>query len=55
MGMLLFANSGNYFLMGAKVEIFKYLNSIFTLLFSILALIQIVSFFWKHKKNESLE
>lgn len=55
MGMLLFANSGNYFLIGSKVVIFKYLNSIFTLLFSLLALIQIVSFFSKHKKNENLE
>ena len=50
-GMLVFAHSGNYFLLERKAQFGKYINVIFTALFSILALGQVVKLFWKNKKN----
>lgn len=49
-GMMLFAQTGNYFLIDKKAEIGKYLNIIFTLIFSGLALIQLINLFWKRRK-----
>jgi len=50
-GMLIFAHTGKYFLIESKAQFGKYLNIVFTVLFSGLALGQIVKLFWKHKKN----
>lgn len=52
-GMLLFAETGNYFLTDNKAIIGKYLNTIFTILFLALALIQIINFFWRRNNNNS--
>lgn len=49
-GMMLFAQTGNYFLIDKKAEIGKYLNAIFTFLFLGLTLIQFVNLFWKRRK-----
>ena len=49
-GMMLFAQAGNYFLIDRKAAIGKYLNIIFTLIFSGLALIQFINLFWKRRK-----
>ncbi|MFK5957396.1 MAG: hypothetical protein QM495_00840 [Lutibacter sp.] len=49
-GMMLFAQTGNYFLINKKALIGKYLNSIFTLLFAGLALIQLINMFRKRRK-----
>jgi len=49
-GMMLFAQTGNYFLIDNKEAIGKYLNIIFTLIFSGLALIQLINLFWKRRK-----
>ncbi len=48
-GMMLFAQTGNYFLIDKKAAIGKYLNIIFTLIFSGLALIQLINLFWKRR------
>lgn len=48
-GMMLFAQTGNYFLIGKKAVIGEYLNVIFTLIFSGLALIQLINLFWKRR------
>lgn len=50
-GMLIFAHTGKYFLIESKAQFGKYLNIVFAVLFSGLALGQIVKFFWKDKKN----
>lgn len=49
-GMMLFAQTGNYFLIDKKAAIGKYLNIIFTFLFLGLAFIQFVNLFWKRRK-----
>lgn len=49
-GMMLFAQTGNYFLIDKKAAIGEYLNVIFTLIFSGLALIQLINLFWKRRK-----
>ncbi len=49
-GMMLFAQTGNYFLIDKKAAIGKYLNIIFTLIFSTLALVQFINLFWKRRK-----
>jgi threonine/homoserine/homoserine lactone efflux protein len=49
-GMMLFAQTGNYFLIDKKAAIGKYINIIFTLLFSGLAFFQLLSLFWKRRK-----
>ncbi len=49
-GMLFFAQTGNYFLIDKKMAINKYLNVIFTLIFSVLALFQFINLFWKRRK-----
>lgn len=51
-GIMIFAQTGSYFLMDSNAAINKYLNTIFALLFSVLAFIQITNFFWKKKKNK---
>lgn len=48
-GMLLFAHTGKYFLLDNKIQIGKYVNSIFAILFSVLAVGQLVKFSWKYK------
>lgn len=53
-GMFLFAETGNYFLIDSKAIIGKYLNTIFSILFSALSFIQIINFFWKRKNNSSI-
>ncbi|WP_111709102.1 hypothetical protein [Lutibacter citreus] len=52
-GMILFTEAGNYFLTDKKAIISKYLNIIFTILFSALALIQIINFFLKRNNNNA--
>jgi len=49
-GMMLFAQTGNYFLIDKKALIGNYLNNIFALLFSALALMQLMNMFWKRRK-----
>lgn len=49
-GMMLFAQTGNYFLIDKKAAIGKYLNVIFTFLFLGLAFIQFINLFWKRRK-----
>lgn len=49
-GMMLFAQTGNYFLIDKKAAIGKYLNVIFTFIFLGLTLIQFISLFWKRRK-----
>lgn len=49
-GMMLFAQTGNYFLIDKKALIGNYLNNIFTLLFAGLALMQLINMFWKRRK-----
>ena len=49
-GMMLFAQTGNYFLIDKKATIGKYLNVIFTFLFLGLAYIQFINLFWKRRK-----
>jgi threonine/homoserine/homoserine lactone efflux protein len=48
-GMMLFAQTRNYFLIDKKTAIGEYLNVIFTLIFSGLALIQLINMFWKSR------
>ncbi|MBE0422363.1 MAG: hypothetical protein IBX66_00320 [Lutibacter sp.] len=49
-GMMLFAQAGNYFLIDKKAEVGKYLNIVFAMLFSGLALVQLINLFWKRRK-----
>lgn len=49
-GMMLFAQTGNYFLIDKKAAIGKYLNLIFAFLFLGLAFIQFINLFWKRRK-----
>lgn len=49
-GMLIFAHAGKYFLVENKIEISTYLNSIFAILFLVLAVGQIGKLFWKNLK-----
>lgn len=49
-GMMIFAQTGNYFLIDKKAAIGKYLNVIFTFIFLGLALIQFINLFWKRRK-----
>lgn len=49
-GMMLFAQTGNYFLIDKKAAIGKYLNVIFTFIFLGLAFIQFINLFWKRRK-----
>lgn len=49
-GMMLFAQTGNYFLSDKKATISHYLNIIFALLFSGLAFMQLINMFWKRRK-----
>lgn len=49
-GMMLFAQTGNYFLIDKKADIGKYLNVIFTFIFLGLALVQFINLFWKRRK-----
>lgn len=49
-GMMLFAQTGNYFLIEKKAAIGKYINIIFTFIFLGLALIQLINLFWKRRK-----
>ncbi len=50
-GILLFVEIGNYFLTDNKAVVGKYLNTIFMILFSALAFIQIINFLWKRKNS----
>tara|TARA_R110000868_G_scaffold81946_2_gene231701 strand:+ start:12329 stop:13033 length:705 start_codon:yes stop_codon:yes gene_type:complete len=50
-GMLIFAHTGKYFFLDNKVQIGKYLNIIFAVLFSGLAGIQTAKFSWKTYKS----
>ncbi len=49
-GMMLFAQTGNYFLIDKKADMGKYLNVIFTFIFLGLALFQFINLFWKRCK-----
>ncbi|SFS69513.1 hypothetical protein [Lutibacter maritimus] len=49
-GMMLFAQTGNYFLIDKKTDMGKYLNVIFTFIFLGLALFQFINLFWKRCK-----
>ncbi len=51
-GMLIFAHTGNFILIENKIEINKYLNSVFASLFMALAIGQIGKLFWKLKKKK---
>lgn len=48
-GMVLFAQTGNYFLIDKKAAIGKYLNIIFAILFLVLAMLQVMNLFWKRR------
>lgn len=50
-GMLLFAHTGKYFLLENKAQFNKYLNTIFAILFLVLAIGQVIKVFIKHKKK----
>lgn len=50
-GMLLFAHTGKYFLLENKAQFNKYLNTIFAILFLVIAIGQVIKVFIKRKKN----
>lgn len=54
-GMLLFAQTGKYFLVDNKIEMNTYLNPIFATLFLVLAVIQITKVFVKRKKIKKIK
>lgn len=51
-GMLIFANTGKYFLIENKIETNKFLNPFFATLFMALAIGQTAKIYWKIKKQK---
>lgn len=54
-GMLVFAHTGKYILVENKIEIGKYINTIFALLFLILGVAQLVKLIFKNRKSTFLK